>query len=131
MQPRQRTVEAALAGGLAQVLRLDDIPRLVVAGRTDAGVHARGQVCHVDLPAAAWEAAPWHRGVPPSRALIRRLAGVLPKDVRVQQVSLAAAGFDARYSALRRHYAHQIEAQPKFRVWMNDLGRKRELEMAL
>jgi len=33
--------------------------------------------------------------------------------------------------ALRRHYAHQIEAQPKFRVWMNDLGRKRELEMAL
>lgn len=31
--------------------------------------------------------------------------------------------------ALRRHYAHQIEAQPKFRTWMNDLGRKREIEM--
>ena len=108
MQPLQRTVEDTLAAALARVLRRKEVPRLIVAGRTDAGVHARGQVCHVDLPAAAWEAAPWRRGVPPSRALIRRLAGVLPKDVRVQQVSLAAAGFDARYSALRRHYAYRV-----------------------
>ena len=104
MQPLQRTVEATLAAGLAQVLRLDDLPRLIVAGRTDAGVHARGQVCHVDLPTAAWEAAAGRSGVPPSRALIRRLAGVLPKDVRVASVGPAAAGFDARYSALRRWY---------------------------
>ena len=108
MQPSLRTVEDTLAEALARVLRLREVPRLVVAGRTDAGVHARGQVCHVDLPAAAWEATPARSGVPPSRALIRRLAGVLPKDLRVQRVGLAAPGFDARYSALRRRYAYRV-----------------------
>lgn len=107
-QPGQRTVERTLAAALAQVLRLDDVPRLVVAGRTDAGVHARGQVCHVDLARGAWVAAPGRSGVPPGQALVRRLTGVLPRDVRVHGASQAPPGFEARFSALRRRYAYRI-----------------------
>ena len=54
-QPGRRTVEEVLAGTLGRVLRLPGSP-LTVAGRTDAGVHARGQVVHTDVPAAAWAA---------------------------------------------------------------------------
>jgi hypothetical protein len=57
-QPGQRTVEQTLAEALGRVLRLDPPPRLVVAGRTDAGVHATGQVAHVDLPIGAWPPRP-------------------------------------------------------------------------
>ena len=49
-QPTQRTVQGELERALAQILRRDDLPHLVVAGRTDSGVHARGQVAHLDLP---------------------------------------------------------------------------------
>ena len=108
MQPGQRTVEATLAAALATVLRLEQPPRLVVAGRTDAGVHARGQVCHLDVPQESFAATPGRSDVTPDRALIRRLTGVLPPDVRVQGVTLAPAGFDARFSALRRRYAYRV-----------------------
>jgi tRNA pseudouridine38-40 synthase len=94
----QETVEAALA----RVLRLVESPRLVVAGRTDAGVHATGQVAHVDL----LEPVKLER-VQPER-LRRGLNGVLPPDVRVRQVSIAPAGFDARFAALARRYVYRI-----------------------
>jgi tRNA pseudouridine38-40 synthase len=71
--------------------------RLTVAGRTDAGVHAAGQVAHVDLPAATDVA-----GLP------RRLARFLPADVRVFGARVVPAVFDARFSALRRHYAYRV-----------------------
>lgn len=75
---------------------------LTVAGRTDAGVHATGQVAHCDLPAPLWEEyAP---------TLRRRLAGVLSADVRVRQVTAAPDGFDARFSALSREYHYRIAA---------------------
>lgn len=112
MQPGQRTVEDTLAAALARVLRLADVPRLVVAGRTDAGVHARGQVCHADLPEAAWLTAPGRSSAAPGPALVRRLAGVLPPDVRVARAQLAPAGFDARFSALRRRYAYRVSEHP-------------------
>lgn len=111
-QPGRRSVEQTLAEGVARVLRLPDVPRLVVAGRTDAGVHARGQVCHVDAPAAAWAASPGRSGAPPPIALVRRLAGVLPDDLRVGAARLAPPGFDARFSALRRHYAYRVSEHP-------------------
>src|SRR5438874_922752 len=57
-QPGLRTVAGEVEAALALVLRLPAPPATVVAGRTDAGVHARGQVCHVDVPRAAWEAVP-------------------------------------------------------------------------
>lgn len=73
---------------------------LTVAGRTDAGVHATGQVCHVDVPEAAW------RRLAPT--LVRRLAALLPADVRVTAASEVPAGFDARFSALWRRYAYRV-----------------------
>jgi tRNA pseudouridine38-40 synthase len=108
-QPGLRTVEDTLGAALARVLRLDrDRVRLVVAGRTDAGVHATGQVCHVDLPVVAWEALPGRSSDTPAVSLARRLRGVLPADVRVHRVGPAPAGFDARFAAVRRRYAYRV-----------------------
>lgn len=106
-QPGQRTVQGVLEAALGTVLRVPP-PTLTVAGRTDAGVHARGQVCHVDVPRHAWEALPGRSDRPPAESLVRRLAGVLPDDVRVRAVALAPTGFDARFSAVRRRYTYLV-----------------------
>jgi tRNA pseudouridine38-40 synthase len=100
VQPGRRTVEDVVAAALGRVLRLPGPPKLTVAGRTDAGVHARGQVVHVDLPGAAWSGA--------SGRVMARLASALPADVRVRAAGLAPAGFDARFSALWRRYAYRV-----------------------
>ncbi|MBO0841467.1 MAG: tRNA pseudouridine(38-40) synthase TruA [Sciscionella sp.] len=105
-QPGRRTVCAVLEQALSMVLRLDvDAVRLTVAGRTDAGVHATGQVAHVDLPV---ELA---ADIEPAR-LVRRLARVLPDDVRVPAISPVSSDFDARFSALRRHYGYRVTDVP-------------------
>jgi tRNA pseudouridine38-40 synthase len=93
-----------LDDALAVVLRLDAPPGLTVAGRTDAGVHARGQVAHSDVSADAWAA----NG---ERALFR-LSGVLPVDVRVWRVAKAPQGFNARFSATSRRYGFLICDDP-------------------
>lgn len=89
--------------------------RLRAAGRTDAGVHATGQVAHVDVPAAAlpnaYSRAP-HVGEPEFLPLLRRLGRFLPTDVRVVDITRAPAGFDARFSALRRHYVYRLSTAP-------------------
>jgi tRNA pseudouridine38-40 synthase len=99
-QPTRRTVQGTLEAALATVLR-EPAVAATCAGRTDAGVHARGQVCHVDVPA----------GAEPGD-LRRRLAGVLPADVRVRAVTVAPEGFDARFSALWRRYAYRVCDDP-------------------
>ena len=96
-QPGKRTVEATIAAALATVLRLAETPSLTVAGRTDAGVHATGQVAHVDLEVAT----------EPDQ-IARRLAGVLPADIVVRSVSVAPPGFDARFSATGRRYRYRV-----------------------
>jgi tRNA pseudouridine38-40 synthase len=99
-QPGQRTVQQELEDALGRVLRADHPVQLTVAGRTDAGVHARGQVAHADLPRAAWlDVAP---------VILRRLARLLPPDVRVRRIGLAPDGFDARFSALSRRYSYRV-----------------------
>ncbi|MCZ3388729.1 MAG: tRNA pseudouridine(38-40) synthase TruA [Actinomycetia bacterium] len=103
-QPERRTVEGVLDDALGVVLRLDPAPGLTVAGRTDAGVHARGQVAHTDVPADAWNAND-------ARALFR-LSGVLPVDVRVWRMVEAPQGFDARFSATSRRYTFRIIDNP-------------------
>jgi len=89
-----------VAAALGRVLRLAAPPKLTVAGRTDAGVHARGQVIHLDVPVAAWSDT--------ADQAAARLAGVLPADVRVRAAAPAPAGFDARFSALWRRYAYRV-----------------------
>ena len=106
-QPGLRTVQGTLETALATVLRLPAVG-LTCAGRTDTGVHARGQVVHLDLPEERLAAAGGRSAYPPEEALARRLDGVLPEDVRVRRVAAAPDGFDARFSALWRRYAYRI-----------------------
>jgi tRNA pseudouridine38-40 synthase len=96
-QPDQRTVQGVLEDALGQVLRLPEPPNLTVAGRTDAGVHARGQVTHADVESV------------PS---IRWLNALLPDDVRVRAATAAVPGFDARFSALSRRYSYRVTDGP-------------------
>ncbi len=111
-QPGLRTVQGTLETSLARVLRLESVP-LTCAGRTDTGVHARGQVAHADVATDALAAAAAGRSDrPPAEALLRRLNGVLPPDVRVRAVTAAPEGFDARFSALWRRYAYRLADTP-------------------
>lgn len=115
-QPDQRTVQGVIEEALGRILRLDPAPGLTVAGRTDSGVHARGQVAHVVVPASAYALV--------ADTLPRRLAGLLPPDVRVRRVGVAPEGFDARFSALSRRYAYRVCDDP---VGVDPLERHRVL----
>ncbi|MFD9632698.1 tRNA pseudouridine(38-40) synthase TruA [Streptomyces violascens] len=96
----RRTVQGEIEDALRTVTRSDVTYDLTVAGRTDAGVHARGQVAHVDLPEAVWAE---HR-----EKLLRRMAGRLPHDVRIWRIEEAPSGFNARFSAIWRRYAYRV-----------------------
>ncbi len=98
-QPGLRTVQGVLEESLSKVLR--EPIQLTVAGRTDAGVHAEGQVAHFDTTA-----------LPDCDKLLHRLARFLPKDVRVTGIRPAPPEFDARFSAIRRHYAYRLTTAP-------------------
>ena len=91
-----------MAGALRQALvrtaRLDELPPITCAGRTDAGVHARGQVAHVDLPPVPYD------GPGLARALNRQLA----PDVVVRRADEVGDDFDARRSAAGRTYRYLI-----------------------
>lgn len=130
VQPGQRTVAGVIARALETLFR-QPVP-MVVAGRTDAGVHALAQVAHIDVDRASLVVLTprdlRHQGLSQSShaadpsdgsvtrtglrtgivGLTRRLAGLLPKDVRIPEIVLAPEGFDARFSALRRHYEYRI-----------------------
>ena len=110
-QPGRRTVQGELEAALGRVLRID-APRLTVAGRTDAGVHARGQVCHVDVPEASWLAVPGRSERAPEQALLRRLTGVVAPDVVVWRVAVAPPHFDARFAATWRRYCYRVSDTP-------------------
>ena len=98
-QPSRRTVCGVLEDALSQVLRRP--LTLTVAGRTDAGVHASGQVAHVDLPVES-----------DVDGLAKRLSRFLPGDVRVFRATRVPDEFDARFTALRRHYAYRVADAP-------------------
>ncbi|WP_405091233.1 tRNA pseudouridine(38-40) synthase TruA [Micromonospora sp. NBC_01392] len=103
-QPTRRTVAGVLMATLDLVLGAGTVPGLTVAGRTDAGVHATGQVCHLDLPTEVWRA---HEG-----RLLRRLARLLPPDARVRAMTEVPADFDARFSATFRRYEYRVTDAP-------------------
>ena len=136
-QPGLRTVQDEVERALATVLGLPAV-WVTVAGRTDTGVHARGQVAHADVPADRWPAGASpvlrrlagllppdvragvhargqvaHADVPAAQweaagPVLRRLAGLLPPDVRARAIGLAPDGFDARFSALWRRYSYRV-----------------------
>jgi tRNA pseudouridine38-40 synthase len=95
-------VQGDLEQALGTVLRRP--VELTVAGRTDAGVHASGQVAHCDVPQAVWQEQ--------EKRLVRRLRGVLPPDIAVTAVAEAHPDFDARFGALARHYVYRLTDDP-------------------
>lgn len=108
-QPGLRTVQGELEKGLARICRQEPSAlRVVVAGRTDAGVHASGQVVHLDLQDAVWESMPGRSDRAPELAILDRLAGVLPSDIVVREARAVPPEFDARFSALSRTYRYRI-----------------------
>ncbi|HVM67330.1 MAG TPA: tRNA pseudouridine(38-40) synthase TruA [Acidimicrobiales bacterium] len=96
-----RTVGGVLASAMERVLRLPAPPQLTCAGRTDAGVHAREQWVHADLPVSATADLP---------GLQRRLLKLLGPEVVVRAVDMAPPGWDARRSALSRTYRYTVLA---------------------
>lgn len=143
-QPGLRTVQGEIEAALATLLRTAEGElRLTVGGRTDAGVHARGQVAHLDVTPeqfAKWSAsqrrgtiapagagadgaaagdpdraaAPQYPDKEAARLMTRRLNGVLQRgasDIAIHAVAPAPAGFDARFSALRRRYEYRLRPE--------------------
>ena len=107
-QPGLPSVQETLEGALAKVFRVESGEiRTVVAGRTDSGVHATGQVCHVDVPDGHSLLA---EGVKVAELITKRLRGALGRNgsIWIQGVSVAPVGFDARFSPLRRRYEYRI-----------------------
>jgi tRNA pseudouridine38-40 synthase len=101
-QPEVPTVAGALCQALARTARLPEAPVVTCAGRTDAGVHARGQVVHVDLPPLP------HDGVGLARALNRQLAPAIV----VRRADAVGPDFDARRAATGRTYRYLVWNAP-------------------
>lgn len=127
-QPDRRTVQGVLEDALTrQPPGQSLVGRTVVAGRTDAGVHADAQVLHVDVvPIGSEHPARGvpvdERGVPELRRMRHRWNRYLPGDVRVVDACVAPAGFDARFAAVRRHYRYRVSDAP----WGVDPLRRRD-----
>jgi tRNA pseudouridine38-40 synthase len=102
-QPNLRTVQGELEEALRVVLHLEDRPETTVAGRTDAGVHARGQVVHIDVAELGDEEL---------QKLLRSLNGILPEDLQVFAVTPVSEHFDARFAALARRYSYRYVDAP-------------------
>lgn len=94
-QPDRRTVQQTVEDAIATVAQAK--AETIVAGRTDAGVHATGQVIHVDLPESL-----------ELTDLAYKLNRILDEDIRINNIEIAPAAFHARFSALRRYYEYRI-----------------------
>ncbi|GAA2809304.1 tRNA pseudouridine(38-40) synthase TruA [Saccharopolyspora taberi] len=126
-QPDRRTVQGLLEDALWKQPPGRSVPRsVVVAGRTDTGVHASGQVVHVDAvplgPGEGGRLSVDAQGIPDLERMCHRWNRILPGDVRVLGARVAPEGFDARFSAMRRHYRYQVSDAP----WGVDPLRRRD-----
>ena len=99
-QPGHRTLQELIEEAISRISQTDVAS--IVAGRTDAGVHATGQVIHVDVPDAIFERELTYLD------LRYKLNRILDDDVRIMKITDAPEGFHARFSALRRHYTYKI-----------------------
>ncbi len=123
VQPGERTVQGALEDAFGILWRASVAPNAAPdaasgaasiavhgSGRTDAGVHARGQVAHVVVPEAIVPAL----GDADARTrLARSLIGLLPHDIGLTALTRAPDGFHARYDAIRRTYHYRISTVPR------------------
>ena len=108
-------------------------PRLVVAGRTDTGVHASHQVAHLDIPDGVLESCRGHMEADGVVALERRLRHLLPADIVLLGLRLAPRGFDARFSAMERTYLYRVSqggqpGDPRMRGYVLDLEGSLDLQ---
>ncbi len=94
-QPELRTVQGVIEDAISKIAGAPI--ESIVAGRTDAGVHATGQTIHVDVPENIR-----------FEDLLYKLNRILDEDVRVIKIGVAPLGFHARFSALRRTYIYKI-----------------------
>ena len=144
-QPGLRTVQGEVEAALAMASREEIVT--TVAGRTDAGVHARHQVCHADISEAAWARLSPRGGEADDEAvassIVRRLNKILSGrygerargrdlaaargtcDVRIYSAAVVDPSFDARFSALGRSYAYRVCDRPEplgrwDRLWVED-----------
>ncbi|MFW2512980.1 tRNA pseudouridine(38-40) synthase TruA [Demequina sp. SO4-13] len=112
VQPGLRTVQGEVEQALSRILRDDEgspvAVRTTVAGRTDAGVHARGQVAHIDVPVSSWSRMPGRTPRTPEQGFRDRLDGVLSDDIAIRHAAVAPEGFDARFAATERRYAYRV-----------------------
>ena len=95
IQPDRRTVQQTVEEAISTVAQAK--AETIVAGRTDAGVHATGQVIHVDVPENL-----------ELDDLAYKLNRILDEDVRINRIQIAPPAFHARFSALRRYYEYRI-----------------------
>jgi tRNA pseudouridine38-40 synthase len=95
IQPDRRTVQQVVEDAISTVAQAK--AETIVAGRTDAGVHATGQVIHVDVPETL-----------ELSDLAYKLNRILDEDIRINQITIAPPAFHARFSALRRYYEYRI-----------------------
>ncbi len=128
IQPGLTTVQGELELALARALRMQPGSlRTVVAGRTDSGVHAIGQVCHVDVEGDATKLL----NTPAAQSkLLKRLRGALGKNspMWISSLRVAPDGFDARFSAMARRYEYRIADSQSFKdprqaaytLWIDD-----------
>jgi tRNA pseudouridine38-40 synthase len=113
-QPGQRTVVGVLAEALAKMLRLPEPPMMTMSGRTDAGVHAWGQVLHLQLPdGASAETIDTHR-------IGRSLYRMLSPEIVVRNVTVVGDEFDARFSATSRRYKYTVLNDEYPDPWLAD-----------
>ena len=144
-QPGLRTVQGCIEHALSLITGVrssqggvphnHDVwePRLVVAGRTDTGVHASHQVAHLDIPDGVLESCRGHMEADGVVALERRLRHLLPADIVLLGLRLAPKGFDARFSAMERTYLYRVSqggqpGDPRMRGYVLDLEGSLDLQ---
>lgn len=121
-QPDQVSIQGEVEKSLKQIFNL--IIKTIAAGRTDRGVHARGQWVHFDLPVTNWQKV---------RDPKYSLNQVLPGDIRILEIEQVSEDFDARYSALWRRYTYWVsdknhQLDPLRRHYVYKYGYKLDLE---
>lgn len=122
-QPKLRTVQSDVEKALQIAFHLKESVNTIVGGRTDAGVHARGQVIHADLPESVL--------AEDFGKILYSLNGLLESDVRILDLLQAPYGFDARFSAVARQYSYSFSdgaPEPLYRNFVVPSWRKLDVE---